>query len=543
MKRWLFFIVVCLSCGLQAQETDTLFILQTTDVHGNIYPYNYFTDQPDNNIGLAKIYSRVVEYRRNHKNIILVDGGDLLQGTPLSDYFNNPDQPLVNPLILTMNYMGYDAFTVGNHDIEQGPLAYLKAERESRYPWLSANSVMEDGRTFFKPFTIIKRDGIKIGILGLTTPGIPLWLDKSLYPGIEWKDMVKVARKYSAELIPATDVLIGLFHAGFNADYSKEQSDAAGIPNENASKWVAEQVPGFDVVFAGHSHRAGPMKIGMENEMDFVEGPALLNAGSMAKNLGIIRLILEKSASGEWEIIRKSGWIESMENIEPSQSVMDLTKYYHQQTLKYIRTKIGTTTATLSAQNARFEDTSFMELINKVQMDYTGADISLAASFTTSFSLEKGDILLKDVYGMYYYENDLYMMEMTGQQIKDYLEYSARYFILKDGKIETDKNIAGYNYDIAEGIKYVIDVSKPIDQRITKMTNLDGSAFDLTKTYKVALNSYRAEGGGGHLAAAKAQNNPVIFKSGKGMRHIIEEYIKKMGTIVPTVDNNWKLVK
>jgi len=541
MNKLLLVFLFIFSGHVLAQQTDTLFILETTDVHGNIYPYNYFTDEKDDNIGLAKIYSRVIEYRLKHKNVILVDCGDLLQGTPLTYYFNNNEHYLINPMILTLNYMGYDVFTVGNHDIEMGPPVYLKARSESSFPWLSANSFLEDGRTFFKPYTIVTRGDLKIGFLGLTTPGIPLWLDKTLYPGIEWKDMVQVAHKFAAELKKKSDLMIGLFHAGFNEDYSKAQSDAAGIPNENASRLVAEQVPGFDAVIAGHSHHAGPMQVGKENEMIFKQGPAMINAGSHGRNLAILKIIVSKDKISGWKVIQKSGWIESMKNVEPSQAILDLTKDFHLTTLKYIRTKVGETTGALSAKESRLKDTAMMELINKAQMDYCGADISFAASFNTTFELQKGDIKVKDIYNMYYYENDLYMMEMTGQQIKDYLEYSARIFQLDNGKITLDKKIVGYNYDMAEGINYTIDVSKPVGQRITRLTNPDGSYFDLAKKYKVALNSYRATGGGGHLAAAGADKNPIIFKSGKNIRYILTDYISKLGTITPTVNNNWKL--
>lgn len=540
--RFIFFLCVIVT-SLPAQITDTLYILQTTDVHGNIYPYNYFTDQPDNKVGLAKVATRVKEYRQKHKNIILVDCGDLLQGTPLSWYFNKNERQLVHPMILTMNQMGYDAFTVGNHDIEQGIDVYSKAEKESHFPWLSANSLLKDGRTRFKPYTIIERNGIKVGFLGLTTPGIPLWLDKSLYPGIEWQDMIKTASKYADEINSKSDIMIGLFHAGFNEDYSKERTDLAGIPNENASGLVAEQVNGFDAVFAGHSHRAGPMEIGIQNKMEYKDTPVQINAGSRAQNLAIVEIVLQKDEMDHWQVKGKSAWLEPMLDVKPDQGILDSTRYYHEQTLKYIRQKVGESSGLFSAKDAFFKDTPLMELISKAQMDFSGADISFTASFNSHLKLEAGDILIKDIYGMYYYENFLYVMEMSGQQIKDFLEYSARYFKLQNREIVIDKDIPGYNYDMAEGLKYNIDVSKNFGERIVNLSNLDGSMFDLNKIYKVALNSYRASGGGGHIVAAGALKNKIIFKSTEEMRNILAAYIKKVGTIAPTVDNNWKLIK
>jgi 2',3'-cyclic-nucleotide 2'-phosphodiesterase (5'-nucleotidase family) len=542
MKRFVC-LFLCLVSFVVSQETDTLYILQTTDMHGHIYPYNYFTDQPDNKSGLAKIYTRVVEYRQKHKNVILLDSGDLMQGTPLAYYFNHNERDLMHPLILTMNYMGYDGFAVGNHDIEQGLFVYNQAKRNADFPWLSANSILEDGRTFFKEGTIIKRGNIKIGIYGLTTPGIPMWLDKTLYPGIDWQDMVSTAKNNINSIRPKVDVMLGIFHAGFNAAYSKAASDAAGIPNENASAWVAEQVPGFDAIFAGHSHRAGPMKIGPQNQLNFNDGPALINAGFWGKNLAVVKIILKKD-NDKWHIAEKSGWLESMKDVEASQAILDLTAYYHKKTLKYIRTQIGTLTAPMGANESKFKDTPLVELINKAQMAHTGAEISFAASFNDRFTMEAGPIAIKDIYGMYRFENFVYMVEMTGQQIKDFLEYSARYFKLENGRVFGRKDIPGFNYDMAEGVNYKVDVRQAIGKRIVDMKDpATEKEFDLERTYKVALNSYRASGGGGHMDAAGAKGNPVLFKSSKEMRNILIDYIAAQKTITPSVDNNWKIIK
>ncbi len=536
-----FFVIFLLSAtALLAQRADTLYILQTTDVHGNIYPYDYFTDTPDSTRGLAKIYSRVVEYRQNHKNVLLVDCGDLIQGTPLVAYFNKHNQGLPPPMILTMNYMKYDAFAVGNHDIEQSLFVYNHAENASRFIWLSANSVMEDGSTYFKPYTIIERNGIKVGIVGLTTPGIPMWLDEELYPGITWQDMVSRARIFAKELRPKVDVLIGIFHAGFNAAYSQKQSEAAGIPNENASGLVAEQIPEFDAVFAGHSHRAGPMKPGKQNARSFNGDEALrLNAGFWARNLGVARFIIEGK---ERRIRDKTAWLEPMATVPADKAILQLTRYYHEKTRDYINTRIGELKSPLDAGSARLRDTALMDLINAAQLDYTGAEISFAASFNPRFKLQPGPIRVKDVFAMYQYENFLYTLKMTGQQIKDFLEFSARYYDFVNGKVTTTTEWPGFNYDMAAGLRYVIDVRHPVGQRITNMRDMRGRPFDLNKTYTVAMNSYRASGGGGHMIHAGATKAPVIKKSNEEMRSILRQYIEKKKVIDIRADNNWKVI-
>ncbi len=548
----LFLFILLSICGLQATPPDTLYILQTTDVHGHIYPYNYFNDRNDEPYGLARAYTKITQYRRQHQNVLLIDSGDLLQGTPLTYYFNKIQSFRLNPMILVLNYMGYDAFTVGNHDIEQGVEVYYKAMRESNFAWLSANSLLPDGRTFFEPYTLFDVNGIKVGILGLTTPGIPMWLDSTLYPGITWQDMVQSAQYWAAEIRPQVDVLIGSFHAGFNADYSAEQSARFGLPNENASRLVAEQVPLFDVVFAGHSHREVGRKGRFSNEktqnnlVTHSSGKTLLlNAGAWARNLAVAMIVLSPSdqETGGYQVVGLDGWLEPLQNVAPSKAILDLAYPFHQQTLKYTHTVICTLTDSLSARKARWQDTPFMDLIQQTQLFFSGADISFAACFDDRFVLPPGPVKVGDVYKMYRYENFLYTVLMTGQQIKDFLEYSARYFQLKDGKVIANPKIAGYNYDMAEGIGYTINLRNKPGHRIEHLVDLKtGKPLALNKTYKVAMNSYRATGGGGHMAAAGAQKAPIIWKSDEEIRNLLIEFLKQKKTLQPTTNHNWKLV-
>ncbi len=536
--------------SVSAQVSDTLYILQTTDVHGHIYPYDYYTDSPAP-YGLAKAYTKICEYRKKHKNVLLIDTGDLLQGTPLAYYYDKINTTAFNPLILTLNYMGYNAFTVGNHDIEQGLPVYYKARRHSEFPWLSANSLLPDGRTFFKPYAKFNVNGIKITILGLTTPAIPMWLDSSLYPGIRWTDMVKTAAYWAPKLRKETDVLLGSFHAGFEAQYSKKQTDRLGLPNENASLLVAKNVPLFDVVFGGHSHRPlgrkgynAPHPVPVKNLIK-VNGhrTLLLNAGSWARYLGVAQIILQKNKTGNYRITSMDGWLEPLKDVPASAAILTLIRPYHKQTLRYTHTPITTLTDTLSALKARWQDTAFMDLINNAQLAMGHADISFAACFNDKALIPPGRLRIKDVYQIYKYENYLYVLKMTGQQIKDYLEYCARYYRWENGKLSTNPQIAGYNYDMAQGISYEIHVKEPIGQRIRHLIDSkSGKPLEMRKMYKVALNSYRASGGGGHLAAAHATKAPVIWKSDREIRNLLIDYLKEKKSYKPTCDHNWKLV-
>ena len=537
-KNYIIIVFIFLPVIIFTVTVDTLFILHTTDIHGHLLPYDYFNDEPSDR-GLAKIFTKVQEYRAEYNNVLLIDSGDLIQGTPLTYYFNMIEPEVPNPMILAMNTMNYDAFTVGNHDIEQGIAVYTRLEKQSEFPWLSANSCLDDGSTFYSPYKIIEKNGIKIGILGLTTPGIPMWLDESLYPGITWKDMVETARIYTDSLLSETDILLGSFHSGFDENEGLEKCKLMGVPVDNASGLVAEKVPGFDVIFGGHSHRIVP-----QNKITISSDETLkINSGCHGINLGVVRIIYQIDDQ-EVTILEKSGWVEPVNNIEPSDELLALSKPYHQKILKYIRKNIGTLTDTLSGENSRFEDTPLMELINNAQMDFTDADISFAACFKPELKIPPGDIKIKDIYNMYPYENYLYVVEMTGKQIKDFLEYSARYYIWDGNVISANLTMKGYNCDMAEGISYTVDVTQKVGKRIKDIIiTATGEPLDLSKEYKVAMNSYRASGGGGHMGAAKASQVKIIFKSSKEMRNILADYIIELGEITLGIDNNWHIEK
>ena len=520
-------------------ERDTLYILQTTDIHGTIIPYDYTMDKPAEQ-GLVKVYTRMKEFKEKYDNVIFVDSGDLIQGTPYSFYFNRIDTIGVHPIIQTMNYIGYDAFAVGNHEIEQGVHTYKKARDNSDFPWLSANAALDDGSTYFKPYTIVERGNFKIAILGLTTPGIPTMLDTTYYPGITWKGMVETAEKYAPALKDSVDVLIGIFHAGFDAEEDKYKEELFGLPIANASGLVAERVPGFDVVFGGHTHRVNPR----DTTITIRDSTTLqMISGSHAWGLGIVKIVLEKS-NGKWQVIEKTGWIEQAKDFAPSQELLELNEPYQKKVVSFIRSPIALNKKIMTTENARFEDSPIPELINKVQLYNTGADISISPVFSTRLTIPADTIRIKDVYAMYPYENTLKMIEMTGQNILDYLEYCAQYYVYKNDSLSTNPEIAGYNYDMAEGISYTINVREEPGNRIKDVIFLKTSEpIDPELTYTVALNSYRANGGGGHLKAVGIDEPKVLYSSKMDIRNFIIDYLKEHKILEATCDNNWHIAR
>lgn len=529
------FIVQCIS----ANKRDTLYIVNTTDIHGTIIPYDYIKDEPTQ-LGMAKVYSRIKEIKETYKNVVLIDCGDLLQGTPYAYYFNCIDTACVHPIIQTMNFIGYDAFAVGNHEIELGVDTYTKARKNSNFPWLSANAELSDSTTFFEAYTYVDKNGIQIAILGLTTPGIPTMLDTTYYPGITWKDMVETAQKYAPELTENSDILIGIFHAGYDAEEDKYKEELFGLPVANASDLVADRVPGFDVIFGGHSHRVNPLDSVITI---YDESPLKMICGARSWGLGIAKIILEKN-DGKWKVIEKSGWIERANEFPLSEEIMQLNKQYQDEVVSFFRTPVAISTNEISTEKARFEDSPIPELINTVQMHHTGADISFSPVFSTSLTLPADSICIKDVYAIYPYENTLKMLEMTGQQIIDYLEYCAQYYVFADDSITTNPDMAGYNYDMADGISYTIDVREEPGKRIKNVIfNKSAEQLDPEKCYTVALNSYRANGGGGHLKSIGIDEPKVLYASGMDLRNLIIQYLKEVQTFDATCDGNWQIVK
>jgi len=287
-------ILLILLSTLTAAERDTLLIIHTTDVHGFLMDYNYFKDEPAEQ-GLVRVHTLVQKYRDMYDNVILLDGGDMIQGTPLSYLYNHVEKETLHPLIAAMNYMGYDAMAVGNHEIEQGLDVCNRLRSESDFPWLSANSKLENGYSFYEPYKIVRRNNLKIGIMGLTTPGIPKWIDSSIYDGIQWEDMVTTAAEYVAEVSSRCDLMIGLFHAGLEADGTD-----GSLPEENGSGLVSEQVPGFDIILGGHSHNSLPADTLTMHTSD----PLELISGYHGKKAGVIRIILE-TVDNEVRIVEK----------------------------------------------------------------------------------------------------------------------------------------------------------------------------------------------------------------------------------------------
>jgi 2',3'-cyclic-nucleotide 2'-phosphodiesterase/3'-nucleotidase len=559
-------VVGCTPTTNETPQTVTLKIIATTDVHGAFFPYDFVYDK-EAKTSLAQVLTFVKQQREiKDQEVILLDNGDLLQGQPVVYYYNFEAVDKAHICAEVMNYMKYDAASVGNHDIETGHPVYDKIVKEFNFPWLSANTInTSTNQPYFKPYAIINRKGIKIAVLGLTTPAIPNWLPEKIWEGMVFEDMVETAGKWMKIIKEKEkpEIIIGLFHSG--VDYTYGGRTAKTPKNENASRLVPERVPGFDVVFAGHDHQ----EYNLEVKDPQGNGVLLLDPLSSARAAAVATITLNyDSTTKSWEKEIK-GEIIDIGNYQPDQEFVNTFKNVVEEVKKYVSQKIGIFTKPISSRDSMFGDSAFVDLIHRVQLEITGADVSFTAPLSFSAAIKKGDIFVRDMFKLYQYENLLYTMEMTGAEIKDYLEYSySRWFNTmkneddhllyfkrdENGELKRSERYGTYeleyqyyNFDSAAGIIYEVDVSKPVGERINIISMADGTSFDTEKKYKVAINSYRGTGGGGHLVVGagiskEELSKRVLNSTTKDLRYFMMKWIEKNKTITPKAFGNWKVV-
>ena len=508
-------------------EKKPVHIIHVTDVHGYFFPFDYKTGKIIHH-SMSQIYTFVDSLRGAGEEVIIIDTGDLLQGTPMVYYFNKIDTSVMNPAAAVYNFMNLTAMVVGNHDIEQGPDVYGKFQRELQAPMLSANAFNPDGSTAFPPYTIINAGGFKIGLIGLTTPAIPLWLSPDLYPGISWGDISESIRPLVEELRPQVDFLIAGIHAGIDTAYSLNATAARNLPPENDALRLVRENPELDLVLLGHEHRLIPGKY-YENSSGEVPLSMPRNASYYFNEIII---------GDDQQIVVKP---HKTSDYKANQAFLSMMQPYHVNTLAYINESLTELGTGLDMHTAYYYDNALLDLIQKVQLESTGADVSFAACFSPWAELKPGTIKIKDIFGIYRYENYLYGIKMSGVEIKNYLERSAVFFTNDPENQLTDPDFPGFNFDVAENVKYTIDLSKPVGKRIV-IRSIAGELYQPDKQYKVALNSYRFNGGGGHLKSAGNEAPEAYWVSDAEIRNLIIEYLKKGGTIPVKPDNNWKIV-
>ena len=566
MKQVLAAFLVALTFNSQAmaqQRTVKLRVIETSDVHGSFFPYDFINRKPKAG-SLARVSSYVDSLRQTYKdNLILLDNGDILQGQPTCYYFNYINTKATNVAADVTNYMKYDAETFGNHDIETGHAVYDKWVSEVKCPMLGANIIdTKTDKPYVKPYIILNRDGVKIAVLGLLTPAIPSWLTESLWSGLHFEDMVASAKKWMKYIQEneRPDVVIGLFHSG------KDNGIKTADYEENASLKVAKEVPGFDLVLFGHDHTRCSETITNEAGKQVVLLDPANNAISVAD--AEITLTLD-----EHKINGKKAHI--VQNKEVSGKIADVTgcpidekfnKTFEPQMKEvndYVSKQIGTFKQTVYSRESFFGSCAFNDFILNLMLQITHADIAFNAPLQSNAVIKEGPVYVSDMFNLYKYENQLYVMRLTGEEIRKHLEMSYDlwvntmksaddHLLLLDAHTKGDQQRLGFknfsfNFDSAAGIDYEVDVTKPDGQKVKILRMSDGKPFDEKKSYTVAVNSYRGNGGGELLTKGagipKAElEKRIVWRSERDQRYYLMQEIEKMGTVDAKPNNNWKFV-
>jgi 2',3'-cyclic-nucleotide 2'-phosphodiesterase/3'-nucleotidase len=543
-----FAVALAVSCS---EHGASLQIYATTDIHGMLLPYD-FTEGTKRDRSMANLDSLVTTEGRD--NMIVLDNGDILQGDPLVYYYNYIDTSRSHIVADILNYIGYDAATAGNHDIEAGHAVYDRIRREYSFPLLAANAVHDDtGEPYFEPYTIIKKNGRKVVIFGLITPSVPTWLPVSLYEGIRFDDMIETARKWMPLMKnEKADLIVGLFHSGMG-----DENEAGG--DENSTVAIAVNVPGFNVIFCGHDHRQDMRQV-VNTEGDTV---LILDGGSRADVLMHANIQFSKEGAGKkiisGDLIPMNSLPVSTLFIQKYQSVIDTIKSYTSEV-------IGIFEAPATTRDAFFGPSAFVDLIHRMQLDITGAEISFAAPLSFDQQIAKGDVCIRDMFRLYRYENFLYTVKMTGSEIDRHLEHSygmwfetmhsENDYLLNYRMDENNKPLIvngstrlrnnSYNFDSAMGIEYIVDVTRPAGDRVSISKLGNGDSFYNDALYTVAVNSYRASGGGGHFPAAgithEILKTRTMSATDRDLRYYMTEWIKERGEVTPMPLSTWKVI-
>jgi 2',3'-cyclic-nucleotide 2'-phosphodiesterase/3'-nucleotidase len=533
-------ISVLVPVQVKAQESVNITVLETSDVHGHILAYDYGTDKGPTNYGLTRVSTYVSQVRKDNPNTILVDDGDFLQGTPMvEDYLT----ATVDPAAEVMNYLKYDAVVLGNHEFNFGMDVLNNFAKQLTVPLVSAN-VVKAGTTdpYFKPYVVVERNGVKIGILGLTTLVVKQVEKPANLQGVDLIDPVDTASKYVNILRnqEKVDVVILAGHSGLEYDPDTNTYSTREYP-ENFIYNVVTKVPGIDAVLSGHDHNQFAKTI----TTPFGTKVPVVQPNSWANAVGRIDITVTKASDGSWKVSQATGTTINMKDYAEDQNIVNMLAPQQQEVLSIIRTPIGQFTAdfpALDPLSARVADNAYFDVQLKAMEWAAGTDIAIQAILPTNVpTFKQGPITVKDVNALYIYANTLYKAKVTGQMIKDLLEASAKYFVysydpLNGAKLTSDPNFRAYNYDAADGISYKIDVTRPVGDRVVDLT-YKGEPLKMDEWYTIAINNYRFEG----MRNTALKGAVKLWESDKPITDYIIDYIKEKKDIAPETDNNWSI--
>lgn len=517
-------------------------ILLTSDIHGTIYPLHYRNNETAE-IGLAKLATRITQERNQHEHVIVIDNGDFIQGTPFTYYYVKYIQHKNNPMSLIANYIGYDAAVIGNHEFNYGMNVLNKAVLNANMPYLSANILNKYTKDpyFGKPY-IIKHihPNVKIAILGATTHYIPNWERPHHIKDLLFEDALESTKKWVSFIREQEQphLLIVAYHGGFERDLQTGEPTEI-LTGENQGYVMCQEIEGIDILLTGHQHRY------ISNTK--VNGVTVLQTGCNGHSLGKVHVKLQQNKD-RWIIKDCHSELLSAQDIPADGTVLSLVSTYEKQTQKWLDQPIGTIIGDMliyDAMQTRLQDHPFIEFINKVQMEVAGVNISCTSLFHNESSGFPKHITMRDIVSNYIYPNTLKVIRITGKDIKEALELSAEYFTLNtEGDIivnpaYTTPKPQHYNYDMWEGISYILNISKPVGERVVSL-QYNESPIHLDQEYDVVMNNYRASGGGNYFMY---QNKPIIKDIPIDMSELIANYMLERGTIEATTNHNWRVIK
>ena len=571
MRNIILTVIMLLTTTITAQAATTktvkLKVIETSDVHGHFFPYDFIEKKPLKGT-LSRVNTYVKRQREQYgERLLLIDNGDILQGQPCV-YWSNYVMPQdMNLSAAVVNYMGYDAETVGNHDIEPGHKIYDKWIREVRCPLLGANIVTKEqpaaselngrpSRVYdgLHPYSIHYVDGVKIAIIGMVTPAIPNWLTESVWKGIEFEEMVGCAKKWVKYIKEheQPDLLFGLFHSG------KSGGIITDVYEEDATEAVAREVPEFDIIFFGHDHQVHNLWV------KTVSGKETLILDPSCYALNVAEAEIELTYS-DGRLVKKDfkGNIVSVRNEEVDQAMVEHFQPQIDQIKAYSEKKIGRFERPIYTCESFFGNSAFIDLVHNLQLQISKADISINAPLSFNSVIEAGDITQADMFKLYRFENLLYVLRLTGEEVRKHLEFSYDMWTntmtspddhalrLNDASKE-DMQRTGFqhytfNFDSACGIDYEVDLTKPDGQKVRILRMSNGEPFDEKKWYKVVMNSYRANGGGELLTRGAgipkdSLSSRVLFHTDMDQRHYLTQEIERQGTVDPQPNHNWRFV-
>lgn len=543
-RLFLFCMVAMLLFACREPQATHIQIVCTSDVHGHLFPYDFLTGDSVSG-SLARVSTYLKTLRQQGAHVVYLDNGDMLQGTPATYCYNTYAVGQIHVAAEALNYLQCDAVVLGNNDIEPGGATYQRYAEELAGVVLGGNILYEGSEDpFLPPYTVVEREGIRIAVLGLITPAIPHWIPECQWKELEFADMERSARRWMQHLHEnvSPDIVIGLFHSGY------EKGIVAADYAENATRAVAERVPGFDAIFYGHDHKERCAEV-VNVEGDTV---LLLNPGSFARRVAKLDITIDKESR-----VSLGADLVDMDEYEPDSEYMATFNAHIERISKYMDRTLGVSASAAATRDALFGPSAFMDFVHQMQLDASGAKVSFAAPLTYNDTLPKGEVKVRDIYRLFPYENMLYVLWLTGREIKDYLEMSYSLWtnqmtsphshVLLLDSLEEQLLHPYYHFESAAGIIYEVDVTKPAGHKVNIQCMADGKPFRMDERYMVAMNSYRAHGGGGLLTEGAGITHELLserveYTTTADLRFYMINYIEMRKNVDPQPLHQWRFV-